>query len=165
MQPAARTLDGASQDPGLGPAAAAPDAQDGLPPGAHTAPAAPSFSQALSATWEEVRGALQERLRLLSLEAQRSGLALVQLVLYGVMAAVLVVTAWLTLMGGVTVWLVLHAGLHWVAAVIGIVVLNLIAAALLAAAMRKLVPQLGFPATVRQLRNASRGSSDVAPPS
>ncbi|HWP17987.1 MAG TPA: phage holin family protein [Burkholderiaceae bacterium] len=119
----------------------------------------------MSATWEEVRGALQERLRLLSLEAQRSGLALVQLVLYGVMAAVLVVTAWLTLMGGVTVWLVLHAGLHWVAAVIGIVVLNLIAAALLAAAMRKLVPQLGFPATVRQLRNASRGSSDVAPPS
>lgn len=129
-----------------------PPAGEAAPPGAGTAPAATSFTQALGLTWEEVRGVLQERMRLFSLEAQRSGLALVQIVLYGVMAAVLVVTAWLALMGGIAVWLVLNAGFHWAVAVVVIAASNVVVAAVLGAAMRKLVPQLGFPATVRQLR-------------
>lgn len=146
--------DGQAAPGGASEAGSAP-ADPQVPPGAATAPAAASFGQALAMTWEEVRGVLQERMRLFSLEAQRSGLALVQIVLYGVMAAVLVVTAWLALMGGVAVWLVLNAGLHWAVAVVVIAASNLVVAAVLAVAMRKLVPQLGFPATVRQLRGSS----------
>lgn len=131
-------------------AAAAAAASAGTP--------AESFSEAAGSLWSELRASLQDRLQLFSLETQRTGLTLVQLVLYAVMAAVLVVTAWLALVGGLAAWMVLHAGMHWSLAVAVLIVLNLAAAAALGWSMRGLVRRLGFPATVRQLQSFTRRS-------
>jgi uncharacterized membrane protein YqjE len=117
-----------------------------------------SFTEAATTVWGDLRASLQDRVKLFSLETQRTGLTLVQLVLYAVMAAVLTVTAWLAVVGGVGAWLVLHAGMHWAAAVAILVVLNLVAAGLLAWSMRGLVRHLGFPATIRQLQPLAQRS-------
>ncbi|AKJ30615.1 phage holin family protein [Caldimonas brevitalea] len=115
-----------------------------------------TFSQAAGSLWHELRGSLQERAKLFSLEAQRTGLTLVQMVLYAVVAAVLVVTSWLGLMGGIAAWLVLSADVHWGVALLVVVALNLVAAGLLAWYMRGLVRRLGFPATIRQLKSSQQ---------
>jgi uncharacterized membrane protein YqjE len=119
---------------------------------------AESLTEAASTAWTDLRASLQDRVKLFSLETQRTGLTLVQLVLYAVMAAVLAVTAWLALVGGIGAWLVLHAGMHWAAALAMLVVLNLVAAGLLAWSMRGLVHHLGFPATIRQLQPLAQRS-------
>src|SRR4030067_588503 len=51
-----------------------------------------------------VRRVLSDLFRLFSLEARRAGLALAWMVALGAMAAILVVTAWLGLLGGVARW-------------------------------------------------------------
>lgn len=115
-----------------------------------------SFSRAAGSLWHELRASLQERVKLFSLEAQRTGLTLVQLVLYAVLAAVLIVTAWLGLMGGLAAWLVIEREVHWGAALLAVVALNLIFAGVLTWSMRGLVHRMGFPATVRQLKPFSQ---------
>jgi len=103
------------------------------------------------AVWEDLRGALGERARLLALEARLAGLTFVQLVIYAVVVAVLVVTSWIGLMGGVVYGLT-HGGLHWALALAIGVAINLAVAGLLVRAMLNLVERVGLPNSLRRLQ-------------
>ncbi len=100
---------------------------------------------------DDLRGALQARAHLLALEAQRAGLALVVMALFGVVAALLLVTAWFCLWAlviavavslGAPLWLVLLVAL----------LCSLLAAWVLLRLVRAEARHLLFPASVRQLR-------------
>ena len=109
-----------------------------------------SLPEAARAAWDDVRGAVSERAKLLTLELRLAGMTLVQLVIYAVIVAVLVISAWLGLMVGLVVTFV-NVGLHWALALgLGIVV-NLGVAAWLLSVMNRLVERVGLPASLRQL--------------
>jgi uncharacterized membrane protein YqjE len=78
-------------------AAAAPESA-AVPP--------PSLLSTLRGLWQELPGLLNDRVELLSLELQRAGSALVRIVMLVVVAAILGVTAWLVLWGGIVMALV-----------------------------------------------------------
>jgi hypothetical protein len=112
--------------------------------------AATSVTGAARALWEDVRGIVAERVRLVTLELRVAGLTLVQLVMYSVIVAVLVITAWLGIVSGVMIGFV-SAGLHWAVA-IGIgVAINLVVAFVLVRMMIRLVERISLPATLRRL--------------
>ena len=75
----------------------------------------PSWLASLQGLVQELPGLISDRIELLSLELQRAGQVLAQIVALIVAAAILAVTAWLALWGGVIVALI-DAGLHWAAA-------------------------------------------------
>lgn len=98
----------------------------------------------------ELPGLISDRIELLSLELQRAGQVLAQIVALIVAAAILAVTAWLALWGGVMVALI-GAGLHWAAASLIVLVINLGACGWAVARVRALAPLLHLPATRRHL--------------
>jgi len=98
----------------------------------------------------ELPGLISDRIELLSLELQRAGQVLAQIVALIVAAAILAVTAWLALWGGVMVALI-GAGLHWAAASSIVLVINLGACWWAVARVRTLAPRLHLPATRRHL--------------
>ena len=114
-------------------------------------PRAPSgLLQSITALWQELPGLVSDRVELLSLELKRAGAALAQIVVLGVVAALLGLTAWVLLWGAIVSGLValgLHVGL---AMLVGLL-LNGIAAAMVLARMKKQVGLLQLPATRRHL--------------
>jgi hypothetical protein len=125
-------------DRSLGEGQAGPE---GLPTG---------FVEAVGSLWVDLRGAVTERARLLALELRLAGMTLLRLVVYAVIVAVLVVTAWLGLVGGIVAGLT-SLGLHWaVALAIGIVI-NLAAAAFLVRSMVQMFERVGLPASLRSV--------------
>jgi hypothetical protein len=95
------------------------------------------------------------------LDARRAAITLAWLLSAGLVAAVLVVTAWLALVAGGIVWL-LGSGASWPAALGAAALLNLAAAGAVALWMRRAVfgDEPPFAATLRQLRGerpADRG--------
>ncbi len=117
-----------------------------------------SLPEAARAAWDDMRGAVSERAKLLTLELRLAGMTLVQLVIYAVIVAVLVISAWLGLMGALVVTFV-NVGLHWALALgIGIVV-NLGVAAWLLKLMNGLVERVGLPASLRQLEGHKGASA------
>lgn len=115
-----------------------------------------SFLGALGALVTNLPGLFSDRVDLLSLELQRAGLALVHLLIWGVAAAMLLLTAWLGL------WVVLAAvavqgGLPWPGVVLGVVAINLLAAWGAISVARRMAPRLGLPMTRRHL-DFGRGS-------
>jgi len=116
-----------------------------------------SFLGALGGLITNLPALFSDRVDLLSLELQSAGLALVHLLLWGVTAAMLILTSWLGL------WAVLgaaavHAGMPWPGAVLGVAVINLLAAWAAITAAKRLAPRLGLPMTRRHL-----DQSGVAP--
>jgi hypothetical protein len=103
------------------------------------------------ATWQALRGALFERVHLLTLEARLAGLTLVQLLMYAVLVALLAVTAWLALVACIVVALA-SAGLHWAVALFLGVIVNLAAAAWFMRSMVVLFGRLDLKATLRRLQ-------------
>lgn len=99
---------------------------------------------------QELPGLISDRIELLSLELQRAGQVLAQIVGLIVAAAILAVTAWLALWGGVLMALV-NAGLHWAAASLIVLVVNLGACWWAVARVRALALLLRLPATRRHL--------------
>jgi hypothetical protein len=121
--------------------------------------------QTLQGLWRELPGLIGDRIDLLTLEVQRAGKALMQIVALVIVAAILVVTAWLALWSAV-VGLLMLWGLHWSVALLIVLALNLGAAWWAALRIRSLVPDLKLPATRRHLRTSpSPGPKEVAPPS
>jgi hypothetical protein len=104
----------------------------------------------LKGLWHELPGLFSDRVELLSLELHRAGLALVQIAALVVAAAILGVTAWLVLWGAAGV-LLTQAGLHWLLSLAVVLVLNLVAAWLAVARVRRLLPSLKLPATRRHM--------------
>lgn len=118
-------------------------------PGDSAAPQ-PSWLASLQGLVHELPGLVSDRIELLSLELQRAGRVLAQIVALIVAAAILAVTAWLALWGGVVLALI-GAGLHWAAASMIVLVINLGACWWAVARVRALAPLLKLPATRRHL--------------
>jgi len=98
----------------------------------------------------ELPGLISDRVQLLALEAQRAAQSLARMVMLAVAAAVMLMTAWLALWGGVAM-AAYQAGLHW-ALVLAVVVLVNAGAALLALRLAaQLAKLVALPATVRHL--------------
>ena len=105
-----------------------------------------TFSQLLA----DMRTAAREQLRLLDLEAQRAGQALALMLAYGMMAGLLLCTAWLGLCAA-AVLLLVERGSSASLALLLAVLLNLLVGAGLVLAMRSQARTLAFPATRQNL--------------
>jgi hypothetical protein len=117
-----------------------------------------TLTDAARGVWQDLRDALHERGRLLALEARLAGLTFVQLVMYSVLVAVLVVTAWLGLVSCLVVGLI-SLGMHWALGIVLGVLLNLAIAALLVKTMIGMLDRLDLQATLRRLKG-ELGSSE-----
>lgn len=106
----------------------------------------------VQALWQDLRGLLHDHLQLAALEAQRAGKSLVNMVIYGVAAAILVVTAWLGLMAAGVLWLI-DLGLNSSLALLAAVGVNVGGVLLLVLMIMRASKYLGFPATVRSLKS------------
>lgn len=139
------TADGAA----AGRAAESLDGGRGAPPAA--GPVDAGMLESAQALWHDLRGLAHDHLQLAALETQRAGKSLVTMIACAVASALLLVTAWLGLMGAGAVGLV-ALGLHPGGALLLVAVLNVAAAYLLYALIRRSSRDLRFPATVRSLR-------------
>jgi uncharacterized membrane protein YqjE len=115
-----------------------------------TKPPPHSVLDELSDAFASARRAISDFLELLSLETRRAGLTLVWMAACGVIAAILVVTAWLGFMAALALWAV-SLGVSWVTAVTVISSANLLAAAAMTFVCIRISRDLLFPATRRQL--------------
>lgn len=113
----------------------------------------------LSRAFASARDAFSNLLELISLEARRAGLALMWMVVWGGVAAICIVTAWLGLMAALVIWAV-SLGFPPIAAAIAVAGINLAAGAVLIYVCIGMSCDLLFSATRRQLA----GESPVEPP-
>ena len=83
-------------------------ATDGRVPGSPGAavPGDTGFSENAQVLWHDLRGLAHDHLQLAALETQRAGKSLINMVVYGVAAAILLVSAWLGLMAAGVLWLI-----------------------------------------------------------
>ncbi|MDE2400109.1 MAG: phage holin family protein [Burkholderiales bacterium] len=119
-----------------------------------TSPAS-SVLDMVHAVLHELREAVHGRVLLLSLELRQAALALSHMVVLAVLAALLLCTAWLTLMAGVFM-AVRDAGLHWAWALGVVLIANVGGAVGLLWKARQRAEYLLFPATVRTLQVRSK---------
>ena len=125
---------------------------------APTPPEAPpdgfeSLPQAIGALFADLPGLLTDRVRLLSLELRRASNALGQMVALGLLAAILVATAWIALWVGLAAALI-SFGLAWPWVVLLVLFVNLSAAVWAAMRVKALAPLLALPATLRRLTDS-----------
>jgi uncharacterized membrane protein YqjE len=126
------------------------DAAAPADPAATAARSPPSLMAVLRDLWKELPELLNDRVELLSLELQRAGAALVEVVVLIVAAAILGVTAWLVLWAAI-VWALASAGLHLALALAVALMINVAAAYWAAMRARAALPKLRLPATRRHL--------------
>ncbi len=101
-------------------------------------------------TFNSVRRAGADLFLLFSLEVRRAGLTLTWMVALGALAAMLIITAWLGLMGALALWAV-SLGWAWASAIVAIAAANLVTAAIVVSSCVILSRNLLFPAIRRQL--------------
>ena len=101
--------------------------------------------------WQELRGLAHDQLTLAALETKLAGKSLVTMLAAGLMVAVLLVSAWLGLVGAVVLWLI-SSGVVASIAMLLAVAANLVFAWLLYQVIRRQSHHLQFPATLRSLR-------------
>lgn len=106
--------------------------------------------------WSDLRGIAQDRLQLAALETRVAGESLARMVGAGVLAALLVVTAWLAIVAAIAVALI-AAGVPTAIALLIVAIANIGGAVALYFMIRKLAHNLSFPATVRSLRKDPPG--------
>ena len=128
------------------------------PPDPHAPPSLPHLLGRLA---DDLPGLLRDRVHLLILELRRASRALGKIVVLGLAAAILAITAWAALwvgMAAAAFALGLHGG--WVVG--GIVLLNALLAGLAVRRVLALAPLLALPATVRRLtRGLGEEDEDV----
>ena len=100
--------------------------------------------------WQSVRGLGSAHLKLATLEMRLTGESLVTMIAAGVMASVLLVSAWLVLVAVAVLGLVNYGFSASVAMLIAMAI-NLLVAWLLYGVARRRSQLLGFPATLRSL--------------
>jgi uncharacterized membrane protein YqjE len=108
-----------------------------------------SVLQMLRGLVKDLPGLVSDRVHLLSLELRRAGIALGHMVVLGILAAMLGVTAWLALWIGL-VAAALHFGMPWGWAWAIVMVLNLGGAFIAIKRVLALVGLLKLPATMRR---------------
>lgn len=117
------------------------------------APAAdPGLLASAEALWHDLLALGHDYLRLAALETQRAGESLVSIVLFGIVAGLLVVSAWLGLAGALVLWLIDSRGWNGSLAMLLAVIINLGGAFGFVMAIRAKSKNLRFPATVNSLR-------------
>ncbi|MEX0899371.1 MAG: phage holin family protein [Gammaproteobacteria bacterium] len=111
-------------------------------------PAHPGLLDEARLLFTEARGLAHDRLKLAALETRLAGQSVVRMLIAGVVAAVMVISTWLALVGMGVVALVVYGGLTAIAALGIAAVVNAAAAAALYFAIRKMSQNLAFPRTV-----------------
>ncbi len=114
-------------------------------------PSTLSLREAVLDLFESLRASLTTRLELVALEGRRAGIALAQMLLVGVLGAILGISAWLVAIWGIT-WGLMALGLAPWLAIILVVAANLIGAWICVMAVKKLAQRLLFPATLKHLQ-------------
>jgi hypothetical protein len=99
----------------------------------------------------ELRGLAHDHLHLAALEIQRAGDSLVTMIAAGIIVAVLLVSAWIGLLGAAILWLI-GLGLKPIFAMLIAVGVNLVLAFILYVVIRHHSDYLRFPETIRSLR-------------
>jgi uncharacterized membrane protein YqjE len=112
-----------------------------------------SLPKAVGALLSDLPGLLSDRVHLLSLELRRATNALGQMVVLGLLAAILFATAWLTLWVGLAAAF-LAVGLAWPWVVLLVLFINVSAAVWALLRVKALAPLLALPATLRRLTNS-----------
>ena len=112
-----------------------------------------SLPKAIGALFADLPGILTDRVRLLSLELQRASNALGQMVALGLLAAILVATAWLAFWVGLAAAM-LALGIAWPWIVLLVLFINLSAATWCVMRVKRLAPLLALPATLRRLTDS-----------
>ena len=102
-------------------------------------------------TARDVRGLVADHLELATLEAQRAAGSLVRILVVTIVAAILLVGAFLALVAGGAIWAT-HAGLSPTLAFFLAAGVNVLVAGGLFLWLYKQVPEMLFAATLRQLR-------------
>jgi uncharacterized membrane protein YqjE len=110
--------------------------------------------------WHELRGLAHDHLQLAGLEARRAGQSLIDMIVAGVFAGMLLSTAWLGLMAAVVLELV-DDGLSASDAILLAVAVNLMIALIFVGAIRRRGRFLLFPRTLRSLRSESSERQDT----
>ncbi|PPD32927.1 MAG: hypothetical protein CTY19_09775 [Methylomonas sp.] len=105
------------------------------------------------ALWLELRGLGHDRLQLAALESQRAGLSLVDMLVAGILIAVLLNTAWLGLVAAAVLGM-LENGIAASSVILLAVAGNLLLVLMLAAVIRHKSRYLAFPALLRSLTPA-----------
>jgi uncharacterized membrane protein YqjE len=106
--------------------------------------------------WSELRGLTHDQFQLATLELKLAGESLVMMIAAAVMAAVLVVSAWLGLVTAAVVGLI-DVGVRPITALMSGVAFNVVAAVLLVLLIRRRSRYLQFPATRRSLSPIGQG--------
>lgn len=130
-----------------------PDSQTGDPRGATPKPASGVFDE-LSTLFAFARETLSGFLELVSLETRQAGLGLLWMLVGGLVAAILIVTAWAGLMAALALYIV-SLGMPPIAAVIVVAGINLFAGVGMIYWCIGLSRHLLFSATRRQLAGAT----------
>ncbi|RPI43132.1 MAG: hypothetical protein EHM59_16155 [Betaproteobacteria bacterium] len=120
----------------------------------------PSVARLARGLLRQSRALSADYLLLAVLDARSAAVKFAWLLCSGVVAAILLVTAWLALVAGGIVWM-RGTGASWVLALGVAASINLVSAGLLALWMRGLFNEPPFAATLRQLRGDD--SAIVAP--
>lgn len=113
--------------------------------------------------WRELCQVAHDRFLLASLETQRAGESLVDMLVAGVMVAVLMVSAWLGLLAAMVLALIAHG---WLAstAILLAVTGNLLLALIFCSVIRRKSRYLNFPATRRSFQRVATAHSGTKSP-
>jgi uncharacterized membrane protein YqjE len=109
-----------------------------------------SLSALLGGLLSDLPGLVSDRVELLSLELQRAGLALLHMACLGLVLTVLGMAGWLIVWALLLVGLV-AAGLTWAMALGVALLAHVLLGWWVVNSIRRLIPNLGLPATRRQL--------------
>lgn len=134
---------------------------DAPPPPAATPDDVLSLPKAVGALFADLPGLLTDRVHLLSLELRRASNALGQMVALGLLAAILVATAWIAIWVGLAAAF-LAVGLAWPWIVLLVLVINLAAAAWAILRIKALAPLLALPATLRRLTDSDAMARELS---
>jgi len=110
----------------------------------------PPWVQSIQGLAAALPGLFTDRLELLALELQRASRVLLRIVALMLAATILGATAWLALSGGIALALVAW-GLSWPMGVLAVLLLNLTLGWAAVLRIRRLLIQVGLPATRRHL--------------
>ena len=116
-----------------------------------SAVADPALLEQAKTLWDAARGLTHSHLQLAALETRLAGQSLVTMIVAGVVAGILLVSAWLGLCG-IGVLLLVGSGVIASVAISAVVAFNLVFAFILYIFIRRKSRDLRFPATVRSLR-------------
>jgi len=93
---------------------------------------------------------ITDRVRLLTLELHRARNALALLVVLGLVATLMLGTAWFAMWAALAAWIV-SSGVAWGWAALAVMMINLVVAVVLLLKARRLGPLVALPATARRL--------------